>query len=113
LKTYLRVGRYGLDLGFEETGIEALSKSMNGCEVTVVDEIGPMELKSSRLVEALYNLLEGPYPTLATVHHTARHPLIRMAVRKAGSNRYILDESNREKMPKILAELLETWAHRR
>ncbi len=113
LKTHLRVGRYGLYPGFGDAAADAVSKSMAGCDVTVVDEIGPMELKSPRLVGALYSLLEASCTTLVTVHYTLKHPLIQTAVKKAGPHCYILDESNRGKMPEKLVELLESWTRLR
>ena len=47
-KTQERLGKYGLDLSPLETiGIEAVRKAIREREVTVIDEIGPMEIRSA------------------------------------------------------------------
>lgn len=109
LRTQLMVGRYGVDPAFEEMAVKALEKSVEKCEVTVVDEIGPMELKMPGLASTLGKLLERGRLVLATVHYASRHPVARMAVERAGPHLYVLNESNRDKLPMMLAELLMSW----
>jgi nucleoside-triphosphatase len=47
-KTHQRLGKYGLDLSPLETiGIEAVRKAVRARELTVIDEIGPMEIRSA------------------------------------------------------------------
>ncbi len=49
-KTPERVGKYGLDLSALETvGVEALREAVHARQLVVIDEIGPMELRSSDL----------------------------------------------------------------
>jgi nucleoside-triphosphatase len=46
-KTRQRVGKYGLDLsGLETIGVQALRTAMRTGKLVVIDEIGPMELRS-------------------------------------------------------------------
>lgn len=113
IKAGVKVGRYGLDHKFGELGVNALVRSMAECDVTVVDEIGPMELMSPKLVTALSRLLDGGYVVLATVHYTSTHPLVRMVRERAGQHLYVLDELNRYEIPKTLAGVLVSWIQRR
>jgi len=46
-KTPQRLGKYGLDLsGLEMVGVAALREAMRVRQLVVLDEIGPMELRS-------------------------------------------------------------------
>ncbi|GBC68542.1 Nucleoside-triphosphatase THEP1 [archaeon HR01] len=104
-----RVGRYFVDLGFEDLALSAIDRSLKECDVTVVDEIGPMELLGGRLVEKLQLILPSGYPVLATVHYMVRHRLISEALRLAGPHRYVLDLSNRDRVPLLIAEVVMGW----
>jgi nucleoside-triphosphatase len=70
-KTAQRVGKYGLDLsGLETIGIEALRKAMRQRKLVVIDEIGPMEIRSRIFCEAVNEVLDSGAPILGTI--TAR-----------------------------------------
>jgi nucleoside-triphosphatase len=65
-----RVGKYGLDLSALKTGIEAIRVAMHARQLVVIDEIGPMELRSAIFREAVNEALDSAAPILATI--TAR-----------------------------------------
>jgi nucleoside-triphosphatase len=70
-KTQQRLGKYGLDLSPLETiGIEAVRKAVRGGELTVVDEIGPMEIRSPIFRDVVNEALNSRAPLLGTI--TAR-----------------------------------------
>jgi nucleoside-triphosphatase len=66
----LRVGPYGVDLrGLETVGLPAL-EPREDTKLIVLDEIGKMELLSSKFRDRVEALLDGPIPLLATVAST-------------------------------------------
>ena len=72
-KTRQRLGKYGLDLSALETvGIEALRRAVRARQLVVIDEIGPMEIRSAAFRDVVNDVLDSPEPSgiLATV--TAR-----------------------------------------
>ena len=70
-KTQERLGKYGLDLSPLETiSIEAVRKAIREREVTVIDEIGPMEIRSAIFREVVNEALNSRAPLLGTI--TAR-----------------------------------------
>ena len=63
----LRVGPYGVDLrGLENVGLPALVPR-DDTRLIVLDEIGKMELLSSKFRDRVESLLDGPTPLLASV----------------------------------------------
>ncbi len=66
------VGRYGVDLAaFERAALPSLQEPG---DVVVIDELGKMELASTRFVNAVHDVLASARPVLASVH-AHRHPV--------------------------------------
>jgi len=67
-KTPERVGKYGLDLSALETvGVEAVRKAVRDRQLVVIDEIGPMEIRSAIFRDAVSEALDSEVPVLATI----------------------------------------------
>jgi nucleoside-triphosphatase len=67
-KTPERVGKYGLDLSALETvGVEAVRRAVGGQRLVVIDEIGPMEIRSATFCDAVLEALDSQVPLLATI----------------------------------------------
>ncbi len=63
-----RVSRYGVDVeALEAVGVAALEAAGAAAELVVIDEIGKMELFSSRFREAVLRALDGGRPVLASI----------------------------------------------
>ena len=63
-----RVGRYGVDLEvFDAIGVQAVSRALQGADLIIIDEIGKMELYSSRFQQVLFEVLESARPLLGTI----------------------------------------------
>ena len=63
-----RVGKYRLDLSaLEAVGVDAIRKAMQGERLIVIDEIGPMEIRSAPFREAVVDALDSQLPVLATI----------------------------------------------
>ena len=70
-KTSERVGKYGLDLAKLETvGVAAVRDAVRTRKLVVIDEIGPMEIRSAIFRDAVSKIFETRVPLLATI--TAR-----------------------------------------
>ena len=67
-KTRERVAKYGLDLpALEKTGVEAVREAVRRRRLVVIDEIGPMEIRSPIFRDAVNEALDSEVPVLATV----------------------------------------------
>jgi nucleoside-triphosphatase len=59
--TKQRVGKYGLDLpALESIGIEAICIAMRARQLLVIDEIGPMEIRSRIFCDVVNEALDSP-----------------------------------------------------
>ena len=67
-KTSERLGKYGLDLSaLEVTGVEAIRAALRAQKLVVIDEIGPMEIRSAIFRDAVNDAFESGVPILATI----------------------------------------------
>ena len=100
-----RVGKYGVDLdAFERVALPALARPpKNG--VVLVDELGKMELASSRFRDRVVELLAEPVHLVATIH-VARHPFTDALKRRVDVERVQVTRANRDELPALLAERL-------
>ena len=63
-----RLGKYGVDLSVLETfGVKAVRDAVRAQQLVVIDEIGPMEIRSARFRDAVNEVLESEVPLLATI----------------------------------------------
>ena len=68
LKTAERVSKYGLDLSaLERVGVRAIRDALHACQLVVIDEIGPMEIRSAAFRGAVTEALDSDMPLLATI----------------------------------------------
>ena|SRR5437868_6872597 len=67
-KTANRVGKYGLELsGLETIGIAALRRAVAARDLVVIDEIGPMEIRSRAFCDTVNETLDSNVPVLGTI----------------------------------------------
>ncbi len=68
LKTSERVGKYRLDLSaLEAVGVKAIREAVQAQRLVVIDEIGPMEIRSAIFQDAVNKALDSEVPVLATI----------------------------------------------
>ncbi len=65
-------------------------------DLVIVDEVGPMELKSQKFVNAINDLIEEKENLLFTVHYKSKHWLVEKI--KKSFKLYILNEINRDRI---------------
>ncbi len=62
------LGKYRLDLfALENVGVKAVRDAVRARKLVVIDEIGPMEIRSARFRDAVNEVLESEVPLLATI----------------------------------------------
>jgi len=63
-----RVSKYGVDIdSLDKVGVSALNQAVRDCDFVVVDEIGKMELFSTKFREAVQNILNSGKRLLGTI----------------------------------------------
>ena len=68
LKTPEHVGKYRLDLSaLDRIGVRAVRQAIRSRRLVVVDEIGPMEIRSAIFRDAVKAALDSEVPILATI----------------------------------------------
>ena len=68
LKTPEHVGKYRLDLSaLESVGVDAIRRAVRARRRVVIDEIGPMEIRSAIFRDAVNEALDSEVPLLATI----------------------------------------------
>ena len=103
-KTHQRLGKYGLDVSPLETiSIEAVRKAIREREVTVIDEIGPMEIRSAIFREVVDEALNSRAPLLGTI--TARPFPFTDAIKKRRD--VTLIEVRGDNREQLVSELLD------
>jgi len=100
-----RVGRYRVNMrDLEEIGARAVENAL-GCDLIVVDEVGPMELLSQRFVDAVLLAVSSQKPMLVVLKQGSQHPLAKK-IRESFSV-ITVTRANRDALPeKIARELL-------
>ena len=105
LKTPQHVGKYGLDLpALEGIGVGAVRQAFHARQLVVIDEIGPMEIRSAIFRDAVNEALDSEVPVLATIF--ARSLAFTDAIKSRPD--VTLIEVCRENRDRLVAELSDT-----
>jgi nucleoside-triphosphatase len=68
-KTRDRLGKYGLDLSaLERIGVGTVRQAVRTRQLVVIDEIGPMEIRSAIFRDAVTEALDSEVSVLATIY---------------------------------------------
>jgi len=105
-KSRFKVGKYGVLV----ESIDRFADKIEGyadADLVILDEIGPMELKSQKFVEAVKKLLNRD-DLLFSIHLKAQHPLLRRI--RLEFEVLILTEDNRNR---VAEEIVERILHDR
>ncbi len=99
----IRVGKYGVFVENIEKISEKLYRYMDA-DVLIVDEVGPMELKSSSFIRVMGKVLERNRSTIVTIHLRSKHPLLEKIRREFRV--FFIDEGNRDRVFKDIMDLI-------
>jgi len=99
------VGKYRVSLDdLKLVGANAIRNAVRQADVTVVDEVGPMELFSHAFREAVMEALDSGKAVLGTVHHRAQDPFVVAIRRRTDTSLVEVTPSNRDRLPQIIAQ---------
>ena len=100
-----RISKYRVNLeDVEEIGALAIQDAVLGCDVVVIDEIGPMELFSQPFRSSLMEAIGSEKPILASIHHRARGPFVRNITNRSDVEIIEVTFDNRDRLPRFIAE---------
>ncbi len=104
-----RVGRYGVDTnGFEEF-LESLDLLNPDVELIVIDEIGKMELFSTRFQSLVRNALNSDKQVLASIPLKGNE-FIREIKHRLDIHLLEVTHGNRDRLPEAIVEGLQTYS---
>jgi nucleoside-triphosphatase len=99
-----QVGKYRVNLNdLDDVGVKAILRAVSDCDVTVIDEIGPMELSSEKFREAVVKAVESRKLVVGIVHWKARDSLIDDIKKREDGQVYTVTYDNRQSLPEVLA----------
>jgi nucleoside-triphosphatase len=98
-----KVGRYGVNVpAFERVALPALRQALTARGVvTLIDEIGPMELLSPAFLPLCVSIFETGPPVLATVHQRT-YPALKAQIE---AELVTVTPGNRDDLPETLGRL--------
>ncbi len=104
-----KLGRYRVNLRYlAEGGVKALISSFETSDLTVIDEIGPMEMFSPEFRRAVVRVVDSGRPVVGVIHKRLKDPLL-IKLRSAECVRLLeVTLENRDALPVQLAnEVME------
>ncbi|MGA3405706.1 MAG: NTPase [Candidatus Bathyarchaeia archaeon] len=103
------VGKYYVNIpDIERIGAAAIRKAAIEAEVVIVDEIGPMELKSTQFILAVEFALASKKNLIGTIHKNSKHPLVNSIKSNVNCRIIELNSHNRGEIPsEIVNELTQ------
>lgn len=103
-----RVGKYGVDIEvLESVGVESIRDSIEDTSkrLIVIDEIGRMELFSSRFQDVVMEAFDGPKTVLATVP-TKSNVFVSKLKSSTGSELISVTTDNRDSVPDDILKMI-------
>ncbi len=104
-KTGPQLGKYHVNLtDLEAIGAKAITNATETCDVIAIDEIGPMELYSTKFKDAVKRALESSKPVIATVHSKANDRLVREVKARQDAEIFTVTTENRVRLSETIAK---------
>lgn len=104
-----KIGRYRVNSeDLDKIGAGAILSAIKDADLIVIDEVGPMELTSTRFKDAVQAALICGKPVLGTVHRNAQDPLVRAIKSGPGIEVIEVTYENRAALPGTLVERFKT-----
>ena len=93
---------YVVDL--ERIALDSGDKRDDSRTIIIIDEVGPMELKSKRFAEFVRKLVNGSSDVLFSIHMRSNHPVLREI--RSRFRVYTIDEKNRDRVAEEIIEVM-------
>jgi nucleoside-triphosphatase len=100
-----KVGKYGVNLiDLDSIGANSIKDAISSPDIAVVivDEIGPMELKSKRFINAIEEAISSDKHIIVSVHQRSEHELVRRI--KHDFEIFVVTEENRDEIAMVLTK---------
>lgn len=103
IRSNVRVGKYGVDI----PSIDKFSVNLDWetADLLIIDEIGPMELKSKEFINMVERILTSNKSCLFSIHLRSKHPLLER-IRKEFEV-IVIDERNRNAAADRIVHLIK------
>ncbi|MEM2110882.1 MAG: NTPase [Candidatus Bathyarchaeia archaeon] len=99
------VGKYKVCLrDLESIGVKAILNASEKADVTVIDEVGPMELFSQAFKESVKEALNSEKTVLGTIHYKARESLITAIKNREDAEIIEVTQNNRDSLPTLIIQ---------
>lgn len=104
------IGKYRVDVDAVETLSEAaFLRASEHADVTVVDEIAPMEVASESFVDHVRRALDDDQPVLGTVHYRSSSGFIGAVKGRDDTTVVEVSQENRDALPAELTTRIVEW----
>lgn len=91
----IRIGRYGINVkAFEEFALQTISNYSNRNKIIIIDEIGPIQLLSTKFKQEIGNILSGNNCVIGTIFYD-KHPDIDVIKKLPGIKVYLITSENK------------------
>jgi len=98
-----QVGKYRVNVkSLNEVGVVSLMRAVEGFDVIVIDEVGPMELCSEKFGETVKKVMESGKLVVGVIHRNARSSLIDELRARADFELFNVTFANREHLHEII-----------
>ncbi|MDQ0898881.1 nucleoside-triphosphatase [Paenibacillus sp. V4I7] len=102
-KSSVRVGRYGVEIDtFEDIALKAVRQSLDTKRITVIDEIGFMQMLSVPFREMIHEIVSSSQHIILGTICVDRHPEIDKIKELTGIKLYPMNEENRDMTTEVL-----------
>ena len=105
-----KISKYRVNLeNLDLIGVRAIHNALAEADVLLIDEIGPMELLSTRFIEVVEEAINSNHCVLATIHYRANHPFVKRVKSRGDAEIIVVSQENRDRIPQfILDKILKT-----
>jgi len=106
-KSPYRVGKYRVNVeDFERVALPALEEGLKRGEILLIDEIGKMEMFSTKFKEKIEKALDDPLPVVATIPQKM-NPRIKEVLENRRFRTVTVTRENRDQLPLLILNLLQ------
>lgn len=102
-----KIGKYSVNIKeLEEVGVNAINVALNDADIIVVDEVGPMELLSSKFRDIVKTLINVHKPVIGVVHYRFKDLLFKDVKGISSVEIFEVSVDNRESLAGKVVDVL-------
>ena len=114
LETRHKAEGFGIDTeALARTGAAAIRRSLDECNITVIDEVGKLQFECEEFIAAVKYALKAGKPLILTLHKKSRHPLHQDIRRRDDLRILEITRINRKLLPyKVMDIFMREWGRK-